>query len=144
MTNLLTDAVFESYSPQLSVIATYYAGDFNRDGHVNAADILPMMQALTNLPRYRIVKGLTDPTLFKLVADVNGDGLVNNADLQMHLNNLKAGYGSADPVPEPASVCLMTLGATLFLGKRKPRRRDTAAHENLLHDPRHLRQHAWS
>src|SRR5262249_41700906 len=30
----------------LSVTATYFAGDFNRDGHINAADIFAMEQAL--------------------------------------------------------------------------------------------------
>ena len=93
----------------LSVAATYLAGDFNRDGHVDAADILIAEQALTNTSGYQNTHGLTDPTLFGLVADVNGDGSFNNVDLQFLLNALKSGGVSADPIPEPSTLVLAIL-----------------------------------
>ena len=98
----------------LSVMNTFYAGDFNRDGHVDAADILAMMAALTDLPDYRTAHGLTDPTLFGLVADVNGDGSFTNADLQYLLTTLKSGGGSAGSVPEPTSIVLFAIGAIVI------------------------------
>jgi hypothetical protein len=103
----------------LSVVATFYAGDFNRDGHVNAADILPMEQALTNLSAYKATyaPGITDPQL-ALIEDVNGDGSFNNADLQYLLNTLKSGGGSADSVPEPASWVLAFLALAMVAGTR--------------------------
>jgi len=87
----------------LSVAATYLPGDFNRDGHVDAADILPMMAALVNLHGYEQTNGLTNSQLLA-IGDINGDGVVNNADLQALLNLLQSGGGSADPVPEPNVV----------------------------------------
>jgi T5SS/PEP-CTERM-associated repeat protein len=99
----------------LSVVATYYAGDFNRDGHVNAADILLAMAALTDTPDYQTGHGLTDPTLFGMVADVNGDGSFNNGDLQALLDDLNSGGGSSDPVPEPASGLLAAGSMMLML-----------------------------
>ena len=102
----------------LSVAATYYAGDFNRDGHVDAADLLIAEQALTNISGYQTAHGLTDPTLFNLVADVNGDGKFSAADLQDLLVILKNGGGSSDPVPEPASWVLAFLALAMVSGTR--------------------------
>jgi len=56
-------------------------GDFNRDGHVDASDIQTMEAALVDLNGYQTSKSLTDEQLLAL-GDVNGDGVVNNADLQ--------------------------------------------------------------
>ena len=97
----------------LSVVATYYTGDFNRDGHVDASDILAAMKALTNLTGYESQYAVTAATL-PLIADVNGDGQVNNADLQALLNLLNSGGGSADSVPEPASVLLAVCALACF------------------------------
>jgi hypothetical protein len=92
----------------LSVTATFYAGDFSRDGHVNAADVLAMERALADLPDYQTAKGLTAAQLL-LVGDVNGDGKVNNADLQSLLTLLQSGGGSNNSVPEPGSAILAAL-----------------------------------
>jgi hypothetical protein len=93
-----------------AVSPTYQAGDFNLDGHVNAADILPMELALTNLSSYKATyaPGILDSQL-ALIDDVNGDGKFTVADLQKLLINLKNGGGSADPVPEPSTFVLAVL-----------------------------------
>jgi hypothetical protein len=101
----------------LSVTAAFYAGDFNLDGHVDAADIIAAEKALTNLTGYESQYGVT-PANLNLVADVNGDGYFTNADLQALLVILKNGGGSADPVPEPASWVLAFLALAMVSGTR--------------------------
>ncbi len=71
------------------------AGDFNLDGHVNAADVGPAMQALTNPTAYEAQYHVTAATL-QALGDVNGDGQFTNADLQRLLSMLKSGGGSTD------------------------------------------------
>jgi hypothetical protein len=92
------------------VDSNFLPGDFNRDGHVDAADILPMMQALTNLSAYKATyaTGINN-TQLALIEDVNGDGSFTNADLQGLLNLLKSGGGSVSAVPEPASIVLLAV-----------------------------------
>jgi hypothetical protein len=90
----------------LSVVAP---GDFNRDGHVDAADITAMLAALANLPSYESSRGLTDAGLLA-IGDLNADHKVTNADLQSLLNRLQVGAGNSNPVPEPATAYLL-LGA---------------------------------
>jgi Dockerin type I domain/PEP-CTERM motif len=97
-------------SGTLSIVETYLPGDFNRDGHVDAADIAAAMAALSDTSGYRTAKGLTDPTLFGLVADVNGDGNFTSADVQALILQLKSGGGSTDSVPEPATIALAGFG----------------------------------
>ena len=96
----------------LLVSATYYAGDFNRDGQVTAADVSAMMQALADLKTYQATYSLTNAQLLE-IADVNGSGQVTNADLQALINLLAngGGNGSLTIVPEPASIVLLGLGA---------------------------------
>jgi len=74
-------------------VQAFLLGDINGDGHVNAADILPFMRALTNLQAYQTSRGLTAAQLLA-VADINHDGKVTTADLQALLNLLKGGGGS--------------------------------------------------
>jgi hypothetical protein len=106
----------------LSVAATYYTGDFNRDSHVDAADISAMMLALTDFTNYETLFGLTSSNLnnqqLLLLGDVNGDGKFDNADLQSFLNLLKSGGGSTDSVPEPASWVLACLALAMVAGTR--------------------------
>jgi hypothetical protein len=121
------DLMQPSGSDHLPVVADYdlvgvsplpIVGDFNRDGHVTAADVVAMEQALTNLPAYQTTNGLTNAQLMS-IGDINADGMVNNADLQALLNLLKSGGGSTDPAPEPASIVLLGLGTLAITFRRR-------------------------
>ncbi len=68
-------------------------GDFNADGHVDAADPGPAMQALTDATGYETQYGVSAADL-QTIGDVNGNGVFNNADLQRLLILLKSGSGS--------------------------------------------------
>src|SRR5262249_25875730 len=92
-------------------------GDFNRDGKFNAADVSAMVAALANPANYEISKGLED-SQYLLIGDLNNDGQVSNADLQKMIGLLKAGSGTADAVPEPASAALMVMAGAMLLGAR--------------------------
>ena len=83
-------------------------GDFDLDGHVNAADIPAMLAALTDLNSYESLHGLTHSAL-TMLGDLNGDHAVTNADIQPLLNLLTAS-GVAPSVPEPAGVLLAACG----------------------------------
>ena len=94
-------------------------GDLNFDGHVNAKDIAAIMQALANETGYATANGVSKSEL-EIVGDVNSDSKFTNADLQKLLINLKTGGGSADTVPEPATLALLTLGGVMtFAAKRR-------------------------
>lgn len=96
----------------------FLAGDFTRDGHVNAADIKAMMAAMADLPSYEIAKGLTSSQLL-MIGDLNSDGIISGADLQKLINTVKTGGGSADAVPEPASWVLLFVSAAALVGWAK-------------------------
>lgn len=98
----------DQLSMDSQVVASYLKGDFNLDGHINAADVVAAMNALTNLTQYQQTNHLTDPQLMQ-IANINDDASINNVDLQSLLDYLKAGHGSATPVPEPCSTLLALL-----------------------------------
>ena len=97
-----------------------FPGDFNRNGHVDASDIVAMENALTNLPAYQTAMGLSSAQLLAM-GDLNGDGVVNNADLQALLNLLKSGGGSSDAVPEPSGLTLIVLAISAVALTRRSR-----------------------
>jgi hypothetical protein len=92
-------------------------GDFNRDGHVDAADILPAMKALTDPVGYEVQYSVSATDL-QIIGDVNGDTQFTNADLQSLLDYLKDGGGSISTVPEPASWILAFIALAIVSGTR--------------------------
>jgi hypothetical protein len=105
-------------SPALPV-TTLEKGDFNLDGHLDASDVLTMEKALADLSGYQNGDNsqqatLTDDELLD-VGDVNGDGKINNADVQALLILLQNGGGSMESVPEPAAWMLASSAATCML-----------------------------
>jgi len=108
-------------SGALAIVETFLPGDFNRDGHVDAADVQAMMAALANLSGYNAAHSNLTATQLLDIEDVNNDGVVNNADLQAMLDLLKSGGGSSNSVPEPASLALLGLGALAIAYRRRSR-----------------------
>jgi hypothetical protein len=112
-------------------------GDFNRDGHVNAADIQAMMLALSNLTSYRqtyfpLEVASQYDALFndqlEVIGDLNNDFAFNNADMQAFLTLLSQnGFGSTSSVPEPASLTMLVFGllalAAFYTHQRSASRR---------------------
>lgn len=94
-------------------------GDINQDNAVNVADISGLASALSDLSVYETMHQLTDPQKLKDVADVNQDDSVDNLDIQaliiMIANTESNNAGSMAPVPEPASICLIAIGAAAML-----------------------------
>jgi autotransporter-associated beta strand protein len=83
-------------------------GDVNQNQHVDAADILPFEQALANVSGYELAHSF-DYADVEDIMDINGDGVVNNSDLQAFLSYLQGGNGSNSSVPEPSSLLLLGL-----------------------------------
>ena len=86
-------------------------GDFSRDGQVTAADIPAMLSALTDLNAYLSARSLS-PAQLVVIGDFDNSGTVNNRDIQGLLDQVVSqGGGSVAAVPEPASLCLLIIGA---------------------------------
>ena len=115
----------------LSVIDTnFLPGDFDRDGHVNVADIAAMETALADLSIYRTSHGHMSPAQLVSIGDLDGDGQVTNADLQaltdLLANGGGSGAGGLSVVPEPQSAVLFALGCSIALAWTGSRRSRTA------------------
>ncbi|HEY2825980.1 MAG TPA: endo-1,4-beta-xylanase [Pirellulales bacterium] len=117
---------YDGSNNSYALTLTPVLGDFNLDGHLTAADIAAAESALADLTTFRSTNRLTDDTYFDSIADVNGDGEVNNADLQSMIGRLIAGLGGSSSVPEPSSLALLGLGG-FALGSLKRRRRQRGA-----------------
>ncbi|HZZ26641.1 MAG TPA: dockerin type I domain-containing protein [Pirellulales bacterium] len=114
-------------------VGTYPKGDFNLDHSVNASDLVAGMQALIGLATYQTNNHLSNADL-EYLGDVNGDGKVNNIDIQALINLLISGGGSEsgdsagkgsggltsasipteriNPVPQPVSLIASPVGTT--------------------------------
>jgi len=93
------------------------AGDFDRNGLVDARDIPSMLKALTDKPAFATANSLTTAQL-NLLGDFSGDGKFTNLDIQPFLNKLAVqglGSGALVDVPEPASLTLLVLGVMTLL-----------------------------
>lgn len=75
-----------------------------------------MTVALADLAHFKTQYSLSDAN-YNLIADVNEDGKVTNADLQSLLDLLKNGGGSTDSVPEPSTFVLAILAFGLLVRK---------------------------
>jgi hypothetical protein len=125
----------------LSVQNTFYAGDINRDSHVDVADISAMMGALADLGSYQATHGsgggaLTGQQLLD-IADLNTDGKVTNTDLQVLIDLVAndGGMGSVTAVPEPSGGALAVVAAlavSTFRSRRRTRLRCGAAGRGAL------------
>jgi arabinogalactan endo-1,4-beta-galactosidase len=103
-------ALFDASSSHNALAATSVfapiRGDFNGDGHFDAADIAVMEQAMANPNAFELNNSLT-PVDYVDLGDFNGDGQVTNADIQAMILALTGGQGSIDSVPEPAAGSLL-------------------------------------
>jgi hypothetical protein len=84
--------------PVTPAIVPLKLGDLTRDGVLNAADIDAMMLALTNRSAYEAQFNVSDADFPKL-ADINGDGSIDNLDLQPLLF-LASGTSNGNSVSE--------------------------------------------
>ncbi|HTQ39407.1 MAG TPA: rhamnogalacturonan lyase B N-terminal domain-containing protein [Pirellulales bacterium] len=73
-----------------AVVVAYLKGDVDLDGYRDAADVISLMRALSDLTAYQTNNHLSDDDLLA-IADVNGDGSVTNADLQALQTLLRSG-----------------------------------------------------
>ena len=101
--------------------------DGSTPGNLDSATLGFARAALTNLNVYKSSNGLSDSGLVPL-GDLNGDGTVNNLDVQGLINLLKNGGGSLSAVPEPASIWLIASGFIAVGGVSLRRRRADVAH----------------
>ncbi|HTQ37506.1 MAG TPA: PEP-CTERM sorting domain-containing protein, partial [Pirellulales bacterium] len=113
-------------------------GDVDDSGQANAGDILPMEQALANLTNYESpYNAMTNPwgnhygtTLdvadLEDILDINQDGLITNADLQLFVYDLSHNIAPTYAVPEPSTLALGFLGAVGLVSLARKRRRPAA------------------
>jgi hypothetical protein len=93
--------------------AAFSPGDFNLDHHVDDADFVHMMAALTDISAFQSAHSDLSSSDLLSIEDVNGDGKFTNADLQALIDLLQAGQGSTS-VPEPEAGLLLAIGGLVL------------------------------
>ena len=97
---------------------TFVRGDINGDGLANVADVSGLMTALSDLSDYQSSRHLSNSQLLA-VADVNGDGHVNNIDFQS-LISLDATTGTGGGSGSAASSGAAVISSTVENGNAAP------------------------
>jgi len=107
-----------SSSPRSVVLSDFLArGDFDRDGRTTAADVGPMLRALTDLDSYAAQNSLS-PSQLNAIGDFDGSSSITNRDIQ-GLLDLLASVNVATTVPEPANIALMLIGLVIIAIRRR-------------------------
>ncbi len=106
-------------SDHLPVVADYsillpLVGDLDLDGRRTIGDVTSLIECGSRPGRH-----INQHTCFRMpiylsVGDINGDHVVNNADVQSMLDLLRTGSGAA-AVPEPAAISLAAIALALIL-----------------------------
>ncbi|MEX2546015.1 MAG: hypothetical protein WD316_12875 [Phycisphaeraceae bacterium] len=110
----LPDSLTVHYSGGVvSLVAAGLVGDMNLDGVVDAVDVAPFVQALTDPAAYQAEHGVAPVP----VGDINGDGVLDAVDVAPFVQ-LLVGAESAS-VPEPTSGGVLTVGALMLLPRRR-------------------------
>jgi hypothetical protein len=86
-----------------AVVPNVVRGDLDFSGQSGATDVAAMLAALVDLPTYQSSHRLPDID-FLYIADINGDHVVNNADLQSLLYLLMHPPGGGDLPPSAAEA----------------------------------------
>jgi predicted NAD-dependent protein-ADP-ribosyltransferase YbiA (DUF1768 family)/endonuclease/exonuclease/phosphatase family metal-dependent hydrolase len=111
-------AALTTGSDHLPAVADYsillpLLGDMNLDGTRTSADVATMLSAVQDLVSYKTAHSLSNSDLLS-IGDINGDQVIDNADVQSLLSLLQSGSG-ATAVPEPTAISLMTIALALML-----------------------------
>ena len=94
------------------MISNPLLGDANNDNQVTGADLVTAQQNFGNVDPDMPIDGL-------FLGDANDDGQVTGADLIAVQQNFGNTLGPASaPIPDPASVCLLTLASLGALARR--------------------------
>ncbi|HEY2827314.1 MAG TPA: dockerin type I domain-containing protein, partial [Pirellulales bacterium] len=100
----------------------YLLGDFDGDYQITNADLQAMLSAVKDLGAYQASAGLTASAMLS-IADLNGDGKIDAADIQAELRLLTTGSveggGQSTAVPEPISLVLLGLAAVSLLSVKR-------------------------
>jgi hypothetical protein len=100
--------------------STLTPGDFDRDGVLTQTDLTDLLQAITDENAWKTSHNLSDDQM-RAMGDVNGDGSLDNADIQALLNKLIHPSGGPSPVPEPSTIALAAVGLVLVtIARRTP------------------------